>query len=227
VDRPLVASRPRTLAVSIDPPELAATLLGPNGAVLAGPAHASVDDAPTEVLRSLWKLVESLGEFDRISVGYAGAVRDGVTQGAGGWDQFALEAALAAESLRPARAISTAELAISVEGVGVELALTLGDKFVSALYVHGIALPGFELGRHRFRKKQSYADYIAGDAFAQLGRKKWNQRAHRVIAEVLAVWKPRRLYLGGRDARLIYDELPANVVIVTASPLAGALELWR
>ncbi|MEO9158505.1 MAG: hypothetical protein ABI591_23020 [Kofleriaceae bacterium] len=227
MDRPSIASRPRTLAVSIDPPELAATLLGPNGAVLAGPAHASVGDEPHEVLRSLWQLVESLGEFDRISAGYAGAVHDGVTSGANGWEQFGLEAALAAESLRPARAISTAELAITVEGVGVELALTLGERFTSALYVHGIALPSFELGRHRFRKQLSYADYVTGDAFARLGRKKWNKRVHRVIAEVLAVWNPRRLYLGGRDARLIYGELPDHVVIVTASPLAGALELWR
>ena len=228
VNRPSIASRPRTLAVSIDPPELAATLLGPNGAVLAGPAHASLPDAqPHDVLRSLWQLVESLGEFDRISVGFAGAVHAGVTSGSNGWDQFALEAALAAERLRPARAISTAELAITVEGVGVELALTIGERFTSALYVHGIALPSFELGRHRFRKKLSYADYIAGDTFTQLGRKKWNKRVHRVIEEVLAVWNPRRLYLGGRDARLIYGELPEHVVIVTATALAGALELWR
>jgi polyphosphate glucokinase len=227
VDRPSIASRPRTLAVSIDPPELAATLLGPNGAVLAGPAHAAVGTEPHEVLRSLWQLVESLGEFDRISVGYAGAVLDGVTRGDGAWDQFALEAALTAESLRPARAISTAELAITVEGVGVELALTIGERFTSALYVHGIALPGFELGRHRFRKKLSYADYVAGTAFTELGRKKWNKRVHRVIEATLATFNPRRLYLGGRDARLIYGELPEHVVIVTASPLAGALELWR
>jgi hypothetical protein len=33
--------------------------------------------------------------------------------------------------------------------------------------------------------------------------------------------------MGGRDARLIYGELPEHVVIVTATPLAGALELWR
>ena len=225
--RPSIASRPRTLAVSIDPPELAATLLGPDGAVVAGPARAAVADEPHDVLRSLWALVESLGEFDRISAGYAGAVRDGVTSGTNGWNDFALEAALAAESLRPARAISTAELAVTVEGIGVELALTIGERFTSALYVHGIALPNFELGRHRFRKKLSYAEYVAGDAFTQLGRKKWNKRVHRVIEEVLAVWNPRRLYLGGRDARLIYGELPEHVVVVTASPLAGALELWR
>jgi polyphosphate glucokinase len=225
VNRPSVSSRPRTLAVTIEPPDVAATLLGPNGAVLAGPASASAQ-GPEDSLKTLWSLVESLGEFDRISVGFGGVVKDGVTYGEG-WDAFALEAQLAAESLRPARAISTSELAISVEGVGVELALTIGEKLTSACYIHGIALPNFELGRHAFRKKLTYAEYVAGDAVTALGRKKWNKRIHRVIDEVLAVWNPRRLYLGGRDARVIYGELPEHVVIVTGSSLAGALELWR
>lgn len=220
-----MSSRPRTLAVTIEPPELAATLLGPNGAVLAGPASGPAQ-GPEAALKTLWSLVEQLGEFDRISVGFGGVVKDGVTYG-DGWEAFALEAQLTAESLRPVRAISMSELAISVEGVGVELALSIGETFTSACYIHGIALPSFALGRHVFRKKLTYAEYVAGDAVNALGRKKWNKRMHRVIAEVLAVWNPRRLYLGGRDARVIYGELPDNVVIVTGSLLAGALELWR
>jgi polyphosphate glucokinase len=218
VNRPIVRSRPRTLAVSIDPPELSATLLDPHGGVLAGPM------ATTGHLSALWEMVESLGEFDRISAGYAGAVHDGVAVN-GAWTGFALERELAAQSMRPARAIGMAEIAIPVDGVGVEVALSFGETLGSSLYVHGIAVP-VELGAHVFKKKKTYTEYVGGDAFADLGRKKWNKRAHRVIDAALKLFSPRRLYVGGRDGRFIYGDLPSSVTIVPMS-LVGALGLWE
>ena len=111
---------------------------------------------------------------------------------------------------------------------GVELVVTLGARFGSALFIDGAPAPGFELGRHRLRKGLTYAEYLAGDAANRLGRRKWNKRAHRAIDEILTTFDPRRLYLTGRDAALVHGDLPAHVELVTDDrTLAGALALWR
>ncbi len=232
--RPVVSSRPRTLVVELDPPELIATLVAPTGAVIGAPVRTALADGtePVAVIDAVWRLAEELGEFDRLAFAYPGAVTGGVTQYTPGlgevWDGFGLAGELARQSLRPARVVDDCELVAhaAIAGRGVELVLTLGARFGSALFVDGAPVPGFVLGRHRFRKKQSYADYVAGDAFARVGRKKWNARVRKVVAEVLAVWNPRQLYLGGRDARLIYGELPANVEVLGPPSLAAAIWLW-
>lgn len=232
--RPIVSSRPRTLVVEIDPPELVATLIAPTGAVIGAAVRGPVaDDAePDAVLSTMWTLAEELGEFDRITVGYPGAVIAGVTARAPGlgerWARFDLGAAVATQSLRPARIVDDAELVAhsAIAGVGVELVVTLGARFAATLLLDGKPLPGFDIGAHRFRKKRTYADYIAGDALDRCGRKKWNVRVHKVIGSLLATFAPAKLYIGGRDARAIYGELPATVELLGPPSLAAALWLW-
>jgi polyphosphate glucokinase len=235
LDRPLVSSRPRTLVVAIDPPEVVATLIAPTGAVIGTAVRATLaDDAePAQVLPAIWTLAEELGELDRVTVGFPGAVVGGVTHRAAGlgpaWDGFDLAAALQQQSLRPARVVDDADLVAhaAIAGVGVELVVTIGARFAAKLLLDGKPLPGFALGAHRFRKKATYADYIAGDAFAKHGRKKWNARVRKVIASLLATFAPTRLYVGGRDARFIYGELPPNVEVLGPPSLAAALWLWE
>ena len=232
--RPIVSSRPRTLVVAIDPPELVATLIAPTGAVIGTAVRAPVSDGaePAAVLDSVWMLAEELGEFDRVTVGYPGSVAGGVTARAAGlgeaWSRFDLATALARQSLRPARVVDDAELVAhsAIAGAGVELVITIGARFTASLLLDGKPLPGFDLGAHRFRKKATYADYVAGEAFEKHGRKKWNARVHKMIAALLATFAPTRLYLGGRDARFIYGELPANVEVLGPPSLAAALWLW-
>ncbi|MEO8550282.1 MAG: ROK family protein, partial [Kofleriaceae bacterium] len=181
---------------------------------------------------AIWILAEELGELDRVTVGFPGVVTDGVTQHAIGlgtaWAGFDLGAALQQQSLRPARVVDDADLVAhaAIAGAGVELVITIGARFAAKLFLDGKPLPGFELGAHRFRKKATYADYVAGGAFAKHGRKKWNARVRKVIASLLATFAPTKLYLGGRDARFIYGELPANVEVLGPPSLAAALWLW-
>jgi polyphosphate glucokinase len=234
LDRPIVSSRPRTLVVAIDPPELVATMIAPTGAVIGSAVRATLaDDAePDQVLPAIWTLAEELGELDRVTVGYPGAVAGGVTQRAVGlgpsWAGFDLAAALHQQSLRPARVVDDADLVAhsATAGVGVELVVTLGARFAAKLLLDGKPLPGFDLGAHRFRKKRTYADYVAGEALAKHGRKKWNARVHKMIDALLATFAPTRLYLGGRDARFIYGDLPPNVEVLGPPSLAAALWLW-
>ncbi|MEO6772382.1 MAG: hypothetical protein ABI467_05095 [Kofleriaceae bacterium] len=213
MNRPVLASRPRTLVVTLAPPRLDAAIVGPDGAVHAAERVAIPDDLEP-ALRVLWELVERLGDFDRIS---AGCDR---------WDEHGLAAALQRESFRPARVASLAELAVAIEHTGVELVLTLDETFRSSLFLHGARAPTFALERARFRKRETYAEYLSAAAYAKHGRKKWNKRVHRVIGELLEIYAPHRLYVTGRDARLIYGELSAEVTIATAAATSAALALW-
>ncbi len=221
VDRPTIASRPRTLVVVLDS-DLTATLLDPTGAVVAGPARAELPVAaePEVVLKLLWSLVETLEEYDRTTF-----VIHPSPSLAAGWD--VIEPLLATQSMRPVRVVRAAELVALpvIHGLGTEMVLTLGPTFGAALFVGGREVV-MDLGAHPFRKKATYADYVGGNAWAKQGRKKWNKRVHRVLGVVLEVFKPDRLFLTGRDASTVSGELPANVSIVPDRSLEAALAVW-
>ena len=204
--------------MAIEERELAAVVIGPWAEPVTPWGRASVGEGDG-VLAELWPLVEQLGcEFERISAGC-----DGDSE-----QRAALAARLTRGSFRPARVASVIELTARsvIEGRGAELVLSVGARFGAALFVDGVALPRFELGKHRFRKAMTYAEYLANaDA---LGRRKWNKRALRAIEQLLAVFEPRRLYVMGRDAVLVHDEPADRVEVVREERvLAGALAMWR
>jgi polyphosphate glucokinase len=73
----------------------------------------------------------------------------------------------------------------------------------------------------------TYEDYVGAQALDQIGKKKWNKRVAKVIAQVLPIWNPNRLYLGGGNAKHIKFELPPGVEIVpNVAGLLGGLRLW-
>jgi hypothetical protein len=211
------SNRPRTLVVAIENRELAAVVIGPWADPVTPWARGEVDGV-TSALGALWPMVETLGvEFDRIS-----ACCDSPNE------RPVLADALARQSMRPARVAGVTELASRsvIEGRGIELVLSVGARLGAALFVDGVALPSFELAKHRFRKGSTYADYLANaDA---LGRRKWNKRALRAIDQLLAVFEPRKLYVTGRDAVLVHDEPIDRVEVVREDrALAGAIAMWR
>jgi hypothetical protein len=213
----VASNRPRTLVVSIEERELAAVVIGPWAEPVTAWGRVAMTPA-TNALAELWPLVEELGgEFDRISAGCDCAADQ----------RSALATGLARGSMRPTRVAGVTELCSRsvIEGRGIELVLSVGARFGAALFVDGVALPRFELGKQRFRKGMSYAEYLANaDA---LGRRKWNKRALRAIEQLLAVFEPRRLYVTGRDAVFVHDEPERVEVIREDRALAGALAMWR
>jgi polyphosphate glucokinase len=98
----------------------------------------------------------------------------------------------------------------------------------SALYLDGHYVPNLELAHHPLRKDKTYEDYIGAKALKRVGKKKWNKRVARVVAQVLPVWNPRKLYLGGGNAKHVKIELPGNVVIASnMAGLLGGIALWH
>src|SRR5690606_18329545 len=158
--------------------------------------------------------IEQLGEFDRITLV--------------GHDPGRLCETIARQSQRPMRAMSRGALHWRrvITGEGIELALTLGPRFGSSVYVGGVELPGIDIGAQLVRKDRRVREYLASRVLERRGTDVWLRRVRRAVDEILGVWNPTRLYLAVPPT-LPVPELPAQVAVVPARvSLEDALLVW-
>jgi polyphosphate glucokinase len=229
-------AHPRTLAIDIGGTGLKALILGPDGAALTDRARVETPRpaTPGALLPALFTLVEPLGAFDRISIGFPGVVVDGVTLTAPNlhkeWRNFDLAKAVTDHLKRPARVLNDAGVQGYgvIEGHGVEMVLTLGTGLGCAVYYEGNYVPNLELAHHPFGNGKTYEEFVGAKALKRIGKKKWNTRVGKVIAQVLPVWNPRRLYLGGGNAKHLTIALPDHATITpNVAGLLGGIVLWH
>jgi len=227
-------SKLATLAIDIGGTGLKALVLAPDGSAETERVRVPTPKpATTEaVLDALVALVEPL-VYDRVSVGFPGVVVDGVTKTAPNldpsWEDFDLAGELGRRLHRTVRVLNDAGVQGYgvIQGQGVEMVLTLGTGLGCALYMNGVYVPNLELAHHPFRHGKTYEDYVGKAALKKVGKKKWNKRVERVIDQVLPIWNPRRLYLGGGNAKHLKIELPPNVEITSnVAGLLGGIALW-
>jgi len=225
-----------TLAIDIGGTGLKALVLGADGKALTTRARVETPHpaTPSAVVAAIVHLVEPLGAFDRISIGFPGVVVDGVTLTAPNlhkeWRGFDLARAITERLGRPVRVLNDAGVQGYgvVEGHGVEMVLTLGTGLGCALYLDGRYVPNLELAHHPFRGHKTYEDYIGAKALHRVGRKKWNRRVARVIAQIQPIWNPNRIYLGGGNAKHLSIELPPHVTVTqNIAGLMGGIVLWH
>lgn len=189
---------------------------------------------PDMVIDAIAQLAASKGNFDRVSVGFPGVVRKGVIATAVNldpdWIKFDLATALADKLAKPVRVANDADIqglgAISRQGV--ELVITLGTGFGSALFLDGKLVPNLEFGHHCFRKDRTYEQQLGRAALDKIGKKKWNSRLEKAIASLEHAFNYDYLYIGGGNTSKITFELPANVKIVpNVSGILGGIALWQ
>lgn len=230
------ASTVRTLAIDIGGTGLKALVLGPDGHALTDRVRVDTPRpaTPEALLPAIGELVGSLGAFDRISVGFPGVVIDGVTLTAPNlhrrWCGFDLATAITERLGRPTRVLNDAGVQGYgvIEGHGVEMVLTFGTGLGCAVYLDGNYVPNLELAHHPFGNGKTYEDYVSAKALARIGKRKWNRRIAKVVAQVLPVWNPRHLYLGGGNAKHLTIELPPHVTITpNIAGLLGGIVLWH
>jgi polyphosphate glucokinase len=204
----------RTLAIDIGGTGIKAILLDADGKALTERVRVATPRpaTPGAVLAALAALVSPLGKFDRISTGFPGVVVDGITLSAHNldpaWLNFRLAKELSNLLHKPARVLNDAGVQGFgvISGKGTEMVLTLGTGFGCALYV----------------------EYVGNAALEKIGKKAWNKRVARVIAQVLPIFNPSKLYLGGGNAEKLTIELPKNVSKVSnVAGLLGGIALWR
>jgi len=226
----------RTLAIDIGGTGLKALVLGADGSALTDRARIETPRpaTPDALLPAIAKLVEPLGAFDRISIGFPGVVVDGVTLTAPNlhkqWRGFDLAKAMTEQLGRPVRVLNDAGVQGYgvIEGRGVEMVLTLGTGLGCAVYLEGSYVPNLELAHHPFGNGKTYEEYVGAKALKRIGKKKWNCRVEKVIAQVQPVWNPRHLYLGGGNAKHLTLALPAGITITpNVAGLLGGIVLWH
>ncbi len=226
----------RTLAVDIGGSGIKAIVLDTNGNPQTERSRVETPQpALTQpVISAISSLAAAQGEFDRVSVGFPGVVRRGVTETAANldpeWIGFDLGSALVQSLAKPVRVANDADMQGlgATSGQGVELVITLGTGFGSALFLEGKLVPNLELGHHPFRKGETYEEQLGRRALDEVGSKKWNLRLEKAIASIQHLFNCDRLYIGGGEAKKVTLDLPSNVKIIpNLSGLLGGIALWQ
>ncbi len=226
----------RTLSVDIGGSGVKVMILDVNGNPITERARLDTPQpaTPEPILNALAQLASSSGEFDRVSVGFPGVVRGGVTETAANlhpdWLGFDLANQLSKLLQRPVRVINDADMQGlgTVVGKGVELVITLGTGFGSALFVDGKLVPNLEMGHHRFRKGESYEEQLGRAALEKIGALKWNIRLEKAIASLQHLFNYDFLYIGGGEAKFVKLDLPENIKIISnLNGLLGGIALWN
>lgn len=173
------------------------------------------------------------GSFQRISVGFPGIVKNGVTFNAPNlsslWKGFPLLKSVERTFSVRAYVANDSDLQGlgASHGKGVELTITLGTGVGSALIYDGTLISNLELGHHPFRHGQTYEEQLGKEALQAIGPVRWNQRVHKMIHNFAVVFNYDALYLGGGNAKHVYRRLPSNVHLVSnESAMIGGVRLW-
>jgi len=189
---------------------------------------------PENVLKTIKNLVKDFPDFDRISVGFPGFVKDGVVKTApnldnNAWKDFDFAKALKEVLGKPARVVNDADMQGLgvVKGKGLELVITLGTGFGTALLKDGSLLPHLEFSHQPFGKSKSYDKYIGECALEKEGLKKWNRRMKKVFKVLKTVFNYDYLYIGGGNSDKLTFKLDKNMKIVSnADGIKGGSRLW-
>jgi polyphosphate glucokinase len=116
----------------------------------------------------------------------------------------------------------------AIAGQGVEMVITLGTGFGSALFKDGQLGPHLELSQHRFRKGETYNEQLGNATLKKIGKGRWNRRVRRAIAALRTLTNFDHLYIGGGNAEKIDFELAPDVrIIPNEDGLKGGAWLWR
>jgi polyphosphate glucokinase len=189
---------------------------------------------PEAVIRLIHDMADTLPPHRRVSVGFPGVVKDGVTCNAPNlgnelWRGVRLRDRLTERLERPVRVINDADLQGLgvVRGEGVEMVITLGTGVGTALFTSGRLVPNLELGHHPFRNGNSYEDLVRDSELKRIGAIEWTARVLDALAQLEPIFNYDMLHLGGGNVRHIKADLPANVrTFALDEALSGVHKLW-
>jgi polyphosphate glucokinase len=229
-------ARPRTLAIDIGGTGLKAAVLDPRGRLLTERVRVDTPKPcdPEKLLEALARLVAPLGEFERVSVGFPGLVRHGkiVTAPNLGTECFAgtdLAQILTRRLRHPTRVVNDADMQglAACSGKGLEMVVTLGTGFGTALLLDGQLQAHLEIAHQPFKKGKTY-DQLLGERARAKNKKRWRKHVLAAIDNMRALVGFDRLFIGGGNAARIDFELPSDVELVDNSAgVLGGIRLWE
>jgi len=227
----------KILSIDIGGSSIKATVLNQEGELLQDYKKVKTPDpaAPEKVLEAIQSLATSFQNYDKISVGFPGYIKKGIVFTAPNldtdlWKDVNLNKLISDALNKPVRIANDADM----QGLGVvsekglELVITLGTGFGTALLMDGNLLPHLELAHHPVTKKKTYDDYIGDDALNNKGEEKWNKRMKRILNILKTVFNYDRLYIGGGNADKLSFKLDENIKIITNKDgIKGGARLWQ
>lgn len=230
-------STDKVLAIDIGGSHIKTILLDPDGNSLEErrrtptPAPAS----PAAVIEIIKKLAGNTIGYTKAAAGFPGFIKNNVIMtapnlGTDLWHGVNLGGELENALGVPVIVANDADFqgAGLVEGKGLEMVITLGTGFGTALLLDGKLLPHIEVSQHPVTKSKNYDQYIGEAALKDKGEKEWNERMKRVLQILKTVFNFDHLYISGGNAELLNFELGPDVTIKSnRDGFAGAVGLWK
>lgn len=227
----------RVLSIDIGGSSIKATILSKEGEMIQEYKKVKTPKpaTPDAVLNAINTLIKDFQPYDKVSVGFPGYIKNGVTctapnLGTDFWRGVDLAKLLGDVLQKPVRVANDADIhgLGVVSGKGLELVITLGTGFGTAMLMDGALLPHLELAHHPISKKRTYDGFIGERAYIQIGKKRWNRRMKQVLKVLKVVFNYDRLYIGGGNADELDFKLDGNVEIITnRDGIKGGARLWQ
>lgn len=230
------STSPKFLSIDIGGSHIKATILNDKGGLTMDyeKIETPLPANPENVINAIKKLVKLFSQYDMVSVGFPGYVKKGVIKtapnlGSDFWKDFDFSKKLEAELGKPARVVNDADMQGLgvVSGKGLEMVITLGTGFGTALLVDGQLMPHLELAHHPFAKGKTYDEYVGERALQKEGLPKWNRRMKKVLNVLKTVINYDTLYIGGGNSDKLNFKLDKNIKIVSNQDgIKGGSRLW-
>ena len=225
------------LAIDIGGSHVKATILNKKGDLTReySKVETPMPSTPQNMMAAIKGLIKDFPAYNRISVGFPGYIKNGVIRtapnlGTKAWADFDLQSELTKELGQPAYVVNDADMAGLgvVAGTGLELVVTLGTGFGTAILQDGVLLPHFEISHHPISKGEDYDQYIGDKAMDKIGDRKWNRRMKKVFKVLKTVFNYDYLYIGGGNAKRLKIKLDSNMKLVTNEEgIKGGSRLWQ
>ncbi|HKQ03927.1 MAG TPA: ROK family protein [Blastocatellia bacterium] len=236
-DDVVLAEDARVLSIDIGGSGLKAAILDLNGDMLSERVRVETPKSLVAdgLLQALVKLVEPLSGYDVVSVGFPGVVRKGViitapNLGTKQLKGFNLQMALEKQLGKPVRVLNDADMQgfAAIKGEGVEMVITLGTGFGTALFLDGELGPHLEISHIPCRNGEDFDQQIGNEARKKIGKKRWNRRVQRAIKVMRILTNFDRLYIGGGNSDKLTFKLEPDVEVVSNEyGVRGGAWLWR
>ena len=224
------------LTIDMEASFIKATVLNQEGELLQDYQKIKTPDpaAPQKVLEAIQNLITGFQDYDKISVGFPGYIRKGIVRTAPNlntdlWKNVNLNKLMKNAFDKPVRIANDADM----QGLGVvneqglEMVITLGTGFGTALLLDGHLLPHLELAHHPITRNKTY-DYVGDNALKKTGIKKWNRRMKKVLDILKTVFNYDSLYIGGGNSGKLKFKLDKNIKIISNKDgIKGGARLWQ
>jgi polyphosphate glucokinase len=241
---------PLTLAIDVGGSGLKATVLSPDGEMVSERERRETPYpcTPDVLLEELRLLAATQPAYDRVSVGFPGAIRQGrvrdvtaFVRPAPGeprdpelvelWFGYDLQSALAKAFGKPVRVANDADVqgCAVIKGEGMELVITLGTGVGCAVFYDGALLPHMELSHGRFGEGQSIEVACGDNERHKAGKQEWRKRVLSALDAFEQMVLPDHIFIGGGNAkRLETEDLgPNRTIVPNISGLLGGIALWE